>query len=48
MITVHHLDESRSQRILWLLEELQLPYEVKFYWRDPSTRLATARVEGGA
>ena len=33
MITVHHLDNSRSQRILWLLEELGLPYEVKAYKR---------------
>ncbi len=34
MITVHHLENSRSQRILWLLEELQVPYDVKFYKRD--------------
>lgn len=40
MITVHHLEESRSQRVLWLLEELSLPYEVKRYNRDPQTRLA--------
>ena len=40
MITVHHLEDSRSQRVLWLLEELQLPYEVKRYERDPTTRLA--------
>jgi len=40
MITVHHLNESRSQRILWLLEELELPYEIAFYQRDPVTRLA--------
>lgn len=33
MITVHHLDNSRSQRILWLLEELELPYEIKTYKR---------------
>ncbi len=33
MITVHHLDNSRSQRILWMLEELGLPYEVKRYER---------------
>ena len=33
MITVHHLDNSRSQRILWLLEELELPYEIKAYRR---------------
>lgn len=40
MITVHHLNDSRSQRILWLLEELGLPYEVRRYDRDPRTRLA--------
>ena len=40
MITVHHLNESRSQRILWLLEELGLPYDIKFYARDAETRLA--------
>jgi glutathione S-transferase len=40
MITVHHLNHSRSQRVLWLLEELELPYEIKFYERDPVTRLA--------
>ena len=40
MITVHHLNNSRSQRILWLLEELGLPYEVKRYQRDARTMLA--------
>lgn len=40
MITVHHLNDSRSQRILWLLEELGLPYEIKHYQRDATTRLA--------
>lgn len=40
MIVVHHLNNSRSQRILWLLEELELPYEIKFYERDPKTKLA--------
>ncbi len=40
MITVHHLQNSRSQRVLWLLEELGLPYEVKRYERDPATLLA--------
>ena len=40
MLTVHHLNESRSQRILWLLEELGAPYEIKFYSRDSETRLA--------
>lgn len=39
-IIVHHLENSRSQRILWLLEELGLPYEVKRYERDPKTMLA--------
>jgi glutathione S-transferase len=39
-ITVHHLNNSRSQRILWLLEELGVPYEVKRYRRDPKTSLA--------
>jgi len=40
MITVHHLNDSRSQRILWLLEELGLPYEIKRYQRNAETRLA--------
>lgn len=40
MIVVHHLNDSRSQRILWLLEELSLPYEIKPYLRDATTRLA--------
>jgi len=40
MIIVHHLEESRSQRVLWLLEELGLVYEVKRYDRNPQTRLA--------
>lgn len=40
MITVHHLNNSRSQRILWLLEELGLDYEIKRYERDPATMLA--------
>jgi glutathione S-transferase len=40
MITVHHLEHSRSQRVLWLLEELGLPYEVKRYARDKKTSLA--------
>ena len=44
MITVHHLNESRSQRILWLLEELQEPYEIKFYWRD-SHNMAPAELQ---
>lgn len=40
MIEVHHLNNSRSQRILWLLEELELPYEIVHYQRDPLTQLA--------
>ena len=40
MITVHHLNNSRSQRILWLLEELGLSYEIRRYQRDPQTLLA--------
>lgn len=40
MLTVHHLENSRSQRILWLLEEMALPYRVKRYERDPKTMLA--------
>ncbi|WP_020656431.1 glutathione S-transferase family protein [Massilia niastensis] len=40
MIVVHHLNNSRSQRILWLLEELGLDYEIKRYQRDPKTMLA--------
>ncbi|GAA0588613.1 glutathione S-transferase [Craurococcus roseus] len=40
MIVVHHLNDSRSQRILWLLEELGLPYEIVRYQRDAQTRLA--------
>ena len=39
-IVVHHLNNSRSQRVLWLLEELGLPYEVRRYQRDPKTMLA--------
>lgn len=40
MITVHHLEHSRSQRVLWLLEELGLPYQIQHYKRDPKTSLA--------
>jgi glutathione S-transferase len=40
MITVHHLNNSRSQRVLWLLEELGLGYEIRKYERDPKTMLA--------
>jgi glutathione S-transferase len=42
MIVVHHLNNSRSQRLLWLLEELGLKYEIKRYQRDPQTMLAPA------
>lgn len=45
MIHVHHLEHSRSQRILWLLEELGLEYEVVRYERHPETRLAPASLE---
>ncbi|HEX5661222.1 MAG TPA: glutathione S-transferase N-terminal domain-containing protein, partial [Polyangiales bacterium] len=40
MLTVHHLNNSRSQRVLWLLEELELPYEIVRYQRNPKTMLA--------
>ena len=40
MITVHHLNNSRSQRVLWLLEELGVPYEIRHYQRDRETMLA--------
>lgn len=40
MITVHHLETSRSQRVLWLLEELGVPYEIIVYKRDRKTKLA--------
>ena len=40
MLVVHHLNDSRSQRVLWLLEELALPYEIRHYQRDATTRLA--------
>ena len=39
-LIVHHLNHSRSQRLLWLLEELQLPYEIRFYERNKATMLA--------
>jgi glutathione S-transferase len=42
VITVHHLNNSRSQRVLWLLEELGVEYEVRRYQRDPGTMLAPA------
>lgn len=40
MITIHHLGVSQSERIVWQCEELQIPYELKRYQRDPQTRLA--------
>ena len=40
MLTVHHLGISQSERIVWLCEELSIPYELKVYQRDPVTRLA--------
>ena len=45
MITVHHLEHSRSQRVLWLLEELRLPYEVKRYERNKETSLAPPELQ---
>ena len=44
-VIVHHLENSRSQRILWLLEELGVPYEVKHYQRDKKTSLAPKELE---
>jgi glutathione S-transferase len=44
MITVHHLNNSRSQRILWLLEELGCEYQIRKYQRDPQTLLAPAEL----
>ena len=44
MIVVHHLNNSRSQRVLWLLEELGVPYEVQKYQRDAKTMLAPAEL----
>jgi glutathione S-transferase len=40
MIRVHHLNNSRSQRVLWLLEELGVPYEITRYQRNKATMLA--------
>lgn len=45
MLTIHHLNNSRSQRILWLLEELGLEYSLKTYQRDSSTNLAPPELE---
>jgi len=45
MLVVHHLNDSRSQRVLWLLEELGLPYEIRHYQRDAATRLAPPELQ---
>lgn len=45
MIVLHHLNDSRSQRVLWLLEELALDYDICKYQRDPVTRLAPAELK---
>ncbi|MDH3531505.1 MAG: glutathione S-transferase [Gammaproteobacteria bacterium] len=45
MLTVHHLENSRSQRILWLLEELGIDYQIRRYERDPETGLAPAELQ---
>ena len=45
MLTVHHLNNSRSQRIIWLLEELGVDYQIKTYQRDPVTNLAPSELE---
>ena len=42
MLTVHHLGKSQSERIVWLCEELEIPYQLKRYTRDPVTILAPA------
>ena len=44
-VIVHHLNNSRSQRVLWLLEELGVTYEVKLYLRDKKTSLAPKELE---
>jgi glutathione S-transferase len=45
MIIVHHLDDSRSQRILWLLQGLGVPCEIRQHKRDPKTRLAPSELK---
>ena len=45
MLTLHHLNDSRSQRILWLLEEIGALYELKRYQRSATTRLAPPELE---
>ena len=47
MLTVHHLETSRSQRVLWLLEELGVPYALKRYARDRKTKLAPPELKAG-
>ena len=44
-VVVHHLNNSRSQRVLWLLEELGVPFEIKKYQRDKKTNLAPKELE---
>jgi glutathione S-transferase len=45
MIIVHHLNNSRSQRVLWMLEELDFPYEIRRYERDPKTMAAPPEMQ---
>ena len=45
MIILHHLSDSRSQRVLWMLEELGMDYEVRRHERDPKTNLAPASLK---
>tara|TARA_Y100000589_G_scaffold67965_2_gene59628 strand:- start:2689 stop:3354 length:666 start_codon:yes stop_codon:yes gene_type:complete len=45
MITVHHLEKSRSHRIIWLFEELELDYQLKTYYRDQNTNLAPVELK---
>ena len=40
MLTIHHLGHSQSERIVWLCEELRVPYELTLYKRDPVTMLS--------
>ena len=44
MLVVHHLENSRSQRILWLLEEMAVPYEITRYRRNPKNGMAPAEL----
>lgn len=45
MITLHHIPDTRSNRIIWLLEELKLTYQIKTYQRDPVTKEADAKLK---